>query len=167
MSTEIEPSRKKEEWEIIEDYDEKQIVEELKGHILQEYFYSFDQGGRKVVGLSYAGVKHIARVMATNGMPLSVVETKITETPDTYRAEITVRNQATKENRLGVAEEDRFTSWKDKSGNPVRDKFALSKVVSKATRNGLRAHIDEESVKAGYKEWEASQTKTIVPKATL
>lgn len=40
--------------------DEQQIVAELQGALLDQYVYSFQSGGRNVIGLSWAGVKGAA-----------------------------------------------------------------------------------------------------------
>lgn len=47
--------------------DEDQIVAEIRGEIVEPYFYKFEKSGKEVTGLSYSGVRYIAKKMAESG----------------------------------------------------------------------------------------------------
>ncbi|GAI57019.1 unnamed protein product, partial [marine sediment metagenome] len=70
-----------EEAKEMEHRDEQMIIRELKGDLkvleraLADYFYSFELRGRKVIGLSYAGVKAIIRRMGR----IEILEIKVEE----------------------------------------------------------------------------------------
>lgn len=131
--------------------DEKQIAEEVKGRVIEQYFYSFQIGRREVIGLSYAGTKQVAREMARRGEPLDVEEL-IKEESDTHwtvTARVVDRN--TKEHRFGIGRQAKLMTYKD--GSKGEDEFALTKAVSKAQRNGLRAFIPESIIVEMYREW--------------
>jgi hypothetical protein len=120
--------------------DDAQVLAEMEGKYLQEFVYSFDAGGRKVTGLSYAGVKEVARSAGNIG----VEDIKIMETDHTYRVLAKARDSVRNMQMFGVAEQSKVMHTR--SGD-VEDGHALSKAVSRAQRNALRVLIPELTIK--------------------
>ena len=167
--------------------DTSQIIDELKGKVSDEYFYIVtDENGKEQPGLSYAGTKWIASQMAIGAKahPLSVLHVDIVDSPDglTYRAIATVEDTATGERRPGVYEQNKFRRknvWGAnhkkigeeevlvemyRDGKPVgkvpaRDPYAYTIAGSKATRNGLRAHMPETIILELFAKWKAERGK--------
>jgi hypothetical protein len=50
-------SKSPEEYELLDQRDEEQILSEIKGNIITEMFYSFPLDGRMVTGISWVGTK--------------------------------------------------------------------------------------------------------------
>lgn len=135
----------------IEMADERQIVEEMQGRVLQEYFYSFKAGDREIIGLSYAGVKQIAREMARRQEPIDIEDLEIKEDEESIQVVAKAVNMVTKEHRFGASRQPKVMTLRD--GSEKEDHYALQKAISKATRNALRAFIPEEIIVEIYKEW--------------
>ncbi|KKL59141.1 hypothetical protein LCGC14_2218280, partial [marine sediment metagenome] len=49
----------KDHFQTMEYSDEEQILNEMKGRMIEEYAYQFMQGGKLVTGIAYAGIKHL------------------------------------------------------------------------------------------------------------
>ena len=113
--------------------DEAQIVRELTGELVEEYAYSFYQGNRLVVGLSYAGVKAAAQQMGN----ITVSEPKIQETEEYWTAYCSATDKTNGITFWGGAQQAKLLP----NGNP--DPFAFAKVISKAQRNAIRALLPE------------------------
>jgi hypothetical protein len=132
----------------IEAKDEEQIVEELArtdfvSDVLSQYFYCFEHKGRKIVGLSYKGVKQLA--LRKGNIELKDLELR--EAKDGYIAIVKARDLERNLEVYGVAYQP--YNWPD--GTP--DNFAVAKVVAKAQRNALRALIPETLITEAYKRW--------------
>jgi hypothetical protein len=132
----------------IEAKDEEQIVEELArtdfvSDVLSQYFYCFEHKGRKVVGLSYKGVKQLA--LRKGNIELKDLELR--EAKDGYIAIVKARDLERNLEVYGVAYQ--AYNWPD--GTP--DNFAVAKAVAKAQRNALRALIPETLITEAYKRW--------------
>lgn len=138
--------------EAMELADERQIAEEIKGRVIEQFVYRFEIGGREVVGLSYAGVKQVAREMAKRGEPITI-EDLVKEESDTHWT-VTAKavNLATQEHRFGVARQSKVQTFRN--GSTKEDDYSLTKCVSKAQRNGLRAFLPEEVIVELIKEWQ-------------
>lgn len=149
--SQIELVKEQSQFEMIEAWDENQITEEMKGKIIEEYFYEFDVGGKKVVGISFSGTKHVGRKMAELGQPIVIQKVVIEETPDEFIAEAHAVNNKTGFGMIGLAVQPKMMTLRDKSKKP--DSFARVKAHSKAQRNAIRNHIPETAIKEGYKEW--------------
>jgi hypothetical protein len=139
------------EYEMMDALDERQIVAELKGDIIEQYFYEFQQGGRLVVGISWSGIKYVARKMSEQGHPISVEDVKFNPTEKGYLAIATAMDLATKEKRWGASEASRMVTLR--SGDEKENPFALQVAMSKAQRNAIRNFIPEVAIQEGYKEW--------------
>jgi len=131
MSTELTTV----DYQTLDQLDEQQIVAELQGALLDQYVYSFESGGRKVVGLSWAGVKAVAAKLG----PIACDLLELRDTGDTYLVVVkaTAPDGTT---RIGAAEQPKTQQTK-RGEQP--DPFALPKAVSKAQRNAIRALLPE------------------------
>ena len=124
--TEVEQEEKEEESTEIEMWDDEQIVESMKGAAIQEYVYSFKQGGRTVEGLTMAGINE-----AANRRGLEIVDLEYEETETTWRAVAKAFDSQTGNSRYGAFEQPK------KTGTKV-DPFAFTKAIHKAQRNALK-----------------------------
>ena len=133
--------------------DEKQISDELKGHVLETYFYEV-QGK---IGLSWAGIKAVAARYEAQGFPISVEHVEVTESPDgkTYRAIAVAKNLMTGAKRTGAAEQGKF--W-DPEGTKPRE-FAYTLAASKAQRNAIRHFLPETVIASALQEWKDKKQK--------
>jgi hypothetical protein len=136
----------------VEEKDEQQILQELSGSdfvsdVMSQYFYEFESGGRRIVGLSYKGVKQLA--LHTGNITLKDLELR--ETPKGYIAIVKARHEAKNLEVYGVAFQPYEMELRD--GRKVPDQFAVQKAVGKAQRNALRALIPETLICEAYKKW--------------
>jgi len=125
-----------EDYELLDKRDEEQILAEIKGNIITEMFYSFPMDGRTVTGVSWVGTKEIARQYGNISMDFIKVE----ETPDSYIAIVKATDTKRGTSLLGTAMQPKLMQTRK---GPVEDRFAYTKAVSKAQRNGIRAIIPE------------------------
>lgn len=122
--------------------DDDQVLEEMRGKYLEEFVYSFEtKEGRKVTGLSWAGVKEVARSAGN----IDVEDLKISETETTYRVLAKAKDKVRNVGMFGVAEQAKKLRLKD--GKEIDDIHSLSKCVSRAQRNALRVLIPELTIK--------------------
>jgi len=131
---------------IMERKDENQILEELKGNVIQEFVYSFKQGPRDITGLSYAGVKQIALEMGN----IHCCEPVISEMNGSWVCKVKVVDTYRNMEMWGVSCQPKLmkTQW-----GPKEDDFGLQKAVSKAERNALRKLMPEKLIVEMIKEW--------------
>lgn len=125
-----------EDYELLDKRDEEQILAEIKGNIITEMFYSFPMDGRTVTGVSWVGTKEIARQYGNISMDFIKVE----ETPDSYIAIVKATDTKRGTSLLGTAMQPKLMQTRK---GEVEDRFAYTKAVSKAQRNGIRAIIPE------------------------
>jgi hypothetical protein len=114
--------------------DEEQIMAELDGipkPVLEEMVYSFLSGGKKVTGLSFIGVK----TLSIEAGHIGIIDLKIQDTPDSYRAMALAKDYNRNVTFFGVAEQAK--NMEMKNGNRIPDPFALQKAASKAQRNAI------------------------------
>lgn len=131
--------------------DEKAMIEEIKGNTIPQYFYEYEQGGKTIIGISFAGVKYIASRMRDEKHPISAEHTEYTETDDVFRAICYAKDLSTGEKRIGAAEQPkRYANGKDIA-------FAFTLAISKAERNAIRHFIDEKYIQEGYRAWKAER----------
>ena len=150
------------EFSIIEKRDEAQILSEIQGAVIEEYFY--ESKGKKVI--SYTGVKEITREYGNNSSKL--VDLKETETAwiAVYEATDHERNIT----RTGISQQTKLEKVykyenrqrvKDESGNDVYifqpDEFSLQKASSKAQRNALNAILPVTIITKALETWEAQK----------
>jgi len=129
-----------EPYAIMECRDEAQILAELQGKYLDEFVYSFKVGNRKVVGLSWAGVKEIAYRMGG----IRVEDVQIQDKGDFWMVTAKAVDAQRNASRFGVSTQAKVLKTRQ---GPQEDQFALQKAVSKAQRNAIRALIPEGFIK--------------------
>jgi len=132
---------KSDAYTLINQKDDAQVLAEIQGNFLSEFVYSFPTKEGKVTGLSWAGTKEIARRQGN----ISVEDINITETDKTYRVLCKAKDIQRNVTMFGVAEQSKMMHLK--SGLDIEDLHALSKCVSRAQRNGIRALIPEIFIK--------------------
>lgn len=153
--------------------DERQIAQELQGRAPKEMLYAFNQDGKRIIGLSWVGVREAVRQVNTRGYGRihvvpdpapsfeNVTENIETEKTDDAGQPITEERPAI---RCKVYGEDKMHGgggWgtatqlrhmrlkkKDKKGNAIwkPDLFAATKALSKAQRNAQEPFIPLELV---------------------
>jgi hypothetical protein len=133
----------------VERRDEDLIIREIRGDLkvleraLSDYFYSFELRGRRVIGLSYAGVKAIIRRMGH----IEITDIKIEEKERSWFVLVKARDKLRDLEAYGPAVQPKhFQSGEE---NP----FALTIAVSKAQRNAWRTFIDEKVLTESYRAW--------------
>lgn len=119
-------------YELMEARDEEQILDEIKGNIITEMFYSFKIGGKEVTGVSWVGTKEIARRYGSIRMDFI----DLRDMGDDYMAIVRATDTRSDTGMLGTSLQS-----KEASGKP--DRFASTKAISKAQRNAIRAIIPE------------------------
>lgn len=117
--------------------DNDAIMAELQGAVIEEFVYSFNQNGKRIVGMSLPGVMAVAQQMGgiTCGQPIWTITDE----------DITCDISAT-DHKVGLTVWGTATAplmFRDKSGNDRRDTFARAKALSKAQRNAIRKVIPE------------------------
>jgi molybdopterin converting factor small subunit len=165
VNQEIAPE-KVDEFSIFEKLDEQQIVEELEGKVITEYFYSFLVGGREVTGISWAGIKAVARYMSMQNaqhglrgievLPIDL-EKDIKETDQYIIATARAVDHGTGLSMVGISKQAKYVVRRD--GTQVPDEFALVKACSKAMRNAIRALIPESIIIEMYNKWKEGENK--------
>ena len=143
--TEIVEEEKEDESTEIEMWDDEQIVESMKGAAIQDYVYSFKQGGRTVQGLTMAGVNEAANLRG-----LEIVDLEYTETETTWRAVAKAFDSQTGNSRYGAFEQPKETGGR-------ADPFAFTKAIHKAQRNALRQLIPVPIIKQVISHYTQSQ----------
>ena len=133
----------------MDDFDESQIAEEMKGKVINEYFYEFKEAGTTKVGLSFAGVKYMAGIFREQGHALSIEHTNIELSPagDSWLGNAICKDLATGEKRGGHFEQPR-----ERNGKP--NPFAYTLAGSKAERNAMRHFMPESAIVKAKEEWE-------------
>jgi len=149
MEQQITPSREMTSSDFLEleKRDEAQILAEIQGAVIEEMVYSFKSGGRTITGLSWVGVKEIARQYGH--IDVELVDQQ--ETPDAWIVTVKARDTENDTGILGVSIQPKMMQRRD--GSPQPDPFALQKATSKAQRNAIRALIPEAFIKKVIEGW--------------
>jgi len=129
MSTELAKIR---QCELSDKKDEQQIIADMQGmrHMLETWVYQFEQGGRTVTALSYAGIKEAIRRRGN----FKIIERQIEETPLTYRAIIVIEDLQTNTQFMGCNEVDK------------KKPFAYVLALNKAERNAYAKAVPTELI---------------------
>jgi len=144
--------------------DEKQIIAEMRGEIIKEYVYSYFKDGRRVEGLSLAGINAVSIHMAEVGNPMRVIEQNITEDAEYIKAVIkvgrySVKNDGTEvglDSAYGAKRQAKF--YASGKANP----FAFEQAISKAERNARKKLIPEKVIVELMKQYKKEgKVKTI------
>ena len=140
-SNQLMLSSKTDAYDLINVRDDEQVIQELQGGFLKEFVYSFPTSEGKVTGLSWAGVKEVARQMGN----ISIDDVVINETDSSYQVKAKARDVKRNVTMFGVTEQSKYMVLKN--GEKKLDLHALSKCVSRAQRNAIRTLIPEELIK--------------------
>ena len=136
--------------------DEQQIIDEMQGRIIDQYFYEFEENGRTVTGLSWAGVKYIATKMAAQGHPISMVDMKLEEKDDRWTVTVASKDLATGEQRYA------YSSTKKLYKSGAENMFAAQTTLNKGQRNAIRVFIPEAAIVEAFKEWKARKDGKVI-----
>ncbi len=136
-----------ESFSIMERADEAMIEKEIKGEFLDQMVYSFEIAGKRIVGLSWVGVKEVVRRMGN----IRVLDPMITETDTLFQVICKARDEIRNLEMFGVSRQSKKARRKD--GSEYDDEFALHKALSKAQRNAIRAVIPEVFIKTAIDEF--------------
>lgn len=139
----------------LEELDELQIAEEMKGRVVTQYFYEFPSRGATITGLSYAGVKAIARELAARGEAITIEDVKIERFVEQDGADVVTclarsKNLRTGEVRFGIASQALAMNTRE---GKRPDPFAATKALNKAQRNAIRQFIPEVVINEMYRAW--------------
>lgn len=130
----------------MEKRDEEQILQELRGQVVEEMIYQFPSGGRTITGISWVGIKEIARRYGK-------IDTQLIEFQDLGESVMFIVKAIDIEKGtglLGTATQSKMMKRKD--GTVEEDPFAVTKALSKAQRNAIRSIIPETFFKAVFAE---------------
>ena len=118
------------EYAVVDQVDDQAIVELMTGQTIQDYVYSFKQGGRTVEGLTLAGINEAANRRGG----IQVEEVKYEELDNSWIATAKAVDTITGSSRYGAYEQPKMT------GNRP-DPFAFTKAIHKAQRNAIKQLI--------------------------
>ena len=115
------------EYEVVDQVDDQAIVELMTGQTIQDYVYSFKQGGRVVEGLTLAGINEAANRRGG----IQVEEMKYEELENSWIATVKAVDTITGSSRWGAYEQPKMNGSRP-------DPFAFTKAVHKAQRNAVK-----------------------------
>ena len=118
------------EYAVVDQVDDQAIVELMTGQTIQDYVYSFKQGGRTVEGLTLAGINEAANRRGG----IQVEEVKYEELENSWIATAKAVDTITGSSRYGAYEQPKT------AGNRP-DPFAFTKAIHKAQRNAIKQLI--------------------------
>ena len=118
------------EYEVVDQVDDQAIIELMTGQTIQDYVYSFKQGGRTVEGLTLAGINEAANRRGG----IQVEEIKYEEQENSWIATAKAVDTITGSSRYGAYEQPKM------NGNRP-DPFAFTKAIHKAQRNAIKQLI--------------------------
>jgi hypothetical protein len=118
------------EYEVVDQVDDQAIVELMTGQTIQDYVYSFKQGGRVVEGLTLAGINEAANRRGG----IQVEEVKYEELDHSWIATVKAVDTITGSSRWGAYEQPKMNGSRP-------DPFAFTKAVHKAQRNAIKQLI--------------------------
>lgn len=115
------------EYEVLDQVDDRAIVEMMTGQAIEDYVYSFKQGGRTVEGLTLAGINEAAN--RRGGIQIDSVDYE--EREHSWLAIAKATDTVTGSSRYGAYEQAKAT------GNRS-DPHAFTKAIHKAQRNAIK-----------------------------
>ena len=118
------------EYAVVDQVDDQAIVELMTGQTIQDYVYSFKQGGRTVEGLTLAGINEAANRRGG----IQVEEVNYEERDNSWIATAKAVDTITGSSRFGAYEQPKT------NGNRP-DPFAFTKAIHKAQRNAIKQLI--------------------------
>ena len=118
------------EYEVVDQVDDQAIIELMTGQTIQDYVYSFKQGGRTVEGLTLAGINEAANRRGG----IQIEEVKYEEREHSWLATAKAVDTITGSSRYGAYEQLKMTGSR-------QDPFAFTKAIHKAQRNAIKQLI--------------------------
>ena len=118
------------EYEVVDQVDDQAIIELMTGQTIQDYVYSFKQGGRTVEGLTLAGINEAANRRGG----IQVEEIDYEDREHSWIATAKAVDTITGSSRYGAYEQPKMAG-----GRP--DPFAFTKAIHKAQRNAIKQLI--------------------------
>ena len=115
------------DYEVLDQVDDQAIVEMMTGQAIQDYVYSFKQGGKTVEGLTLAGINEAANRRGG----IQVDDVQYEEREQSWLAIAKATDTVTGSSRYGAYEQAK------RMGNR-EDPFAFTKAVHKAQRNAVK-----------------------------
>ncbi len=118
------------EYDVVDKVDDQAIVELMTGQTIQDYVYSFKQGGRTVEGLTLAGINEAANRRGG----IQVEEVNYEERDNSWIATAKAIDTITGSSRFGAYEQPKMNGSRP-------DPFAFTKAIHKAQRNAIKQLI--------------------------
>ena len=118
------------EYDVVDQVDDQAIVELMTGQTIQDYVYSFKQGGRTVEGLTLAGINEAANRRGG----IQVEEVNYEELDNSWIATVKAVDTITGSSRFGAYEQPKMNGSRP-------DPFAFTKAIHKAQRNAIKQLI--------------------------
>lgn len=115
------------DYEVLDQVDDQAIVEMMTGQAIQDYVYSFKQGGKTVEGLTLAGINEAANRRGG----IQVDDVQYEEREQSWLAIAKATDTVTGSSRYGAYEQAKRMGNRD-------DPFAFTKAVHKAQRNAVK-----------------------------
>ena len=110
-----------------EQKEDEIIINQMQSASVEEYIYTFKQGGRTVTGLTLAGINEAANRRGN----IEVEDITTTEKEDSWLVIVKARDEITNTSRYGAYEQPKIYFNKP-------DPFAYTKAVHKAQRNAIK-----------------------------
>lgn len=124
--------------EIAEALDARLMEAEIAGEVVDKFVYSFPNSGRTVQGLTWPGVRFIAKHVGK----IEIETIDVIDGPDAWVIKCRARDLKSGVAMFGMVEQSKTLTRKD--GKVERDHFGLEKACSRAQRNAMRALIPEQ-----------------------
>ena len=118
------------EYEVVDQVDDQAIIELMTGQTIQDYVYSFKQGGRTVEGLTLAGINEAAN--RRGGIQIEEIDYE--EREHSWIATAKAVDTITGSSRYGAYEQLKMAGGR-------ADPFAFTKAIHKAQRNAIKQLI--------------------------
>ena len=115
------------DYEVLDQVDDQAIVEMMTGQSIQDYVYSFKQGGKTVEGLTLAGINEAAN--RRGGIQVGDLEYE--EREHSWFATVKATDTVTGSSRYGAYEQPKRMGNRD-------DPHAFTKAIHKAQRNAVK-----------------------------
>ena len=139
----------KDHFQTMEYSDEEQILDEMKGRMIEEYAYQFMQGGKLVTGIAYAGIKHLT--VSRGGYEDLDYNIRFDKERDLFVAYFKAKDISKNNIAIGMSIQAKMKRLK--SGQMVLNEFAEHQAFSKARRNAYRQLMDEAPIKLFVEQW--------------
>jgi hypothetical protein len=150
----------------IEKYDDEAIVSMMSsGAASQDFVYSFTIAGKDVYGISTTGADQLANLIG-NLEVLNDARIDKDSDQDFIYATLRVKNLERNVTLLGVGRQCKFIQGKNNVPDRSRnDEHAFVKAISKAQRNGILHHSNENLVRQIVQRWitENKNTRRLNP----